>query len=782
MSLKKYFEITEDIKSLSGKTAEEIGSQVESAEYHVQDIIEEERYIPRVDFSDPANFARYGSAVEYYDQAIKRIYNEYPYDGSLRERLEWQNASTYIDLHIYDNLYPRTNGYAIISADGWGTQTSTADGYGLSGDLEYIYVKGGPNPNPNGSTPLSTQFTGSNYYEPDKNRVSNLEIDLATQGASLEFWLNKTSFITSSTEKEVLFDLWNGENSSSADYVRFRLELSGATDGLDPFLLTIYSGSTGFHQQSIAATTFTTASVADSNWHHYAVTAKSASSGVTTRFYVDGDLNNESTLGTAGINDTDSSSLRAYIGALIASPSGSTAAVGAGKLSGSVDELRYWKTQRSSKEIGRFWFTQVGGGVNTDPTPFTTTEESANVDLGVYFKFNEGITGVTATDSSVLDYSGRFSNGAWTGYTTNSRNTGSAIVLSNAAISEFKDPIIYSFHPEVVSLSSGLESSGSAHDVNNNASIYNSIPSWITEEDIEGSKNVKYLTQIISSYFDTLHLQIENLNQLKNIQYLSGSDKPLPFAEKLLSSYGFVAPEIFLDADVLEKLADRSEDLVYEKSLHDTKNIIYQNIYNNLNYIYKSKGTVKSFRNLIRCFGIDDELIKLNMYADNVQYEMRNNRRNVVVADKFANFNTAENKSATVYNYADSSNANSVGYVTSSTSLSDGYATTLEADILFPLKLDKSSTVYVNTNTISASLFGVHTAVNTASDTTWAASDASNFQVYAVRDELDSTNVKFVLTGTAGGSVPEISSVLYEDVYNNTTWNLSVRIRPEQYN
>ena len=30
MSLKKYFEITENIKSLSGKTADEIGSQVES--------------------------------------------------------------------------------------------------------------------------------------------------------------------------------------------------------------------------------------------------------------------------------------------------------------------------------------------------------------------------------------------------------------------------------------------------------------------------------------------------------------------------------------------------------------------------------------------------------------------------------------------------------------------------------------------------------------------------------------------------------------------------------
>ena len=115
-------------------------------------------------------------------------------------------------------------------------------------------------------------------------------------------------------------------------------------------------------------------------------------------------------MGSAGIDDTDSSSLRAYIGALIAAPSGSSASAGAGKLSGSLDELRYWKTQRSSKEIGRFWFTQVGGGVNTDPTPFTTTEESANVDLGVYFKFNEGITGRASTDSTVLDYSGRFFN------------------------------------------------------------------------------------------------------------------------------------------------------------------------------------------------------------------------------------------------------------------------------------------------------------------------------------------------------------------------------------
>ena len=133
----------------------------------------------------------------------------------------------------------------------------------------------------------------------------------------------------------------------------------------------------------------------------------------------------------------------------------------------------------------------MGGGVNTDPAPFIQTEVSANLDLGVYFKFNEGITGNSTTDSTVLDFSGRFSNGSWTGYTSNSRNTGSAIVLSNAAIKEFKDPIIYPKHPSVVSLLDGLQLSGSNYDVNNNAAIYHTMPSWIIDDDADGTGELK---------------------------------------------------------------------------------------------------------------------------------------------------------------------------------------------------------------------------------------------------------------------------------------------------
>jgi hypothetical protein len=785
MSIKKYFEVAENIQSLSNKSAHEIAAQVESAGYHEQDLIQEERFISRVDFSKPQNFARWGSAEEYYNQALKRIYEGYPYDGSLRERSEWHNESIDIDLYVFENRYPRTTGYGILSADGWGTG-NLVDGYGVPATPEYIYVKGGPNPHQVKETPYTIQFTGSNYYEPSKNRGSNLSLNLASNGASLEFWLKKSAYLEESP-REVIFDLWNGENSSSADYARFRLELTGnLTDGSTPFLLTAMSGTTGFYRQNISSTSITSASVGNDTWQHYAVTLKSASAGVTTRFYVNGALDKESTLGSTGINDVDSTALRAYAGALVTAVSGTTTPSSTkaadGKLSASLDEFRYWKVQRTSEEIGRFWFTQVGGGVNTDPIPFTTTEESSNVNLGVYFKFNEGITGRAATDSVVLDYSGRWSNGAWTGYTSNSRNTGSAIISSSAAVREFEDPIIYSFHPRVELLSTQLQLSGSTYDVNNNASLYKTIPSWISEEDEEGSGDVKNLTQILSSYFDSLHLKIESLNKLKDIRYLSGSaEKPLPFAEKLLSNYGLVAPDLFLDADILEKLLDRSEDKVYEKSLHDIKNIIYQNIYNNLNYIYKSKGTEKSFRNLIRCFGIDDELVKINMYANDVTYELQNNRRNVVVADKLVNFNNSDNTKATVYNYADPTNSNSVSYIDANSSLTGGFSTTLETEVLFPLKISEDSPSYVNTNTISSSLFGVHGTTLSATKTTWPGDDTVNFQVYAVRDELHSDNVKFVLTSSTGGYIPKLSSNLYQQVYNNTRWNLAVRIKPETY-
>ena len=76
---------------------------------------------------------------------------------------------------------------------------------------------------------------------------------------------------------------------------------------------------------------------------------------------------------------------------------------------------------------------------------------------------------------------------------------------------KFENPekIIYSSHPSVSALLQAKILEGRQHDHQNPASIYRSLPGWIAEEDEEKSKHLKYLTQIIASFFDDTYLQMQ---------------------------------------------------------------------------------------------------------------------------------------------------------------------------------------------------------------------------------------------------------------------------------
>ena len=119
-----------------------------------------------------------------------------------------------------------------------------------------------------------------------------------------------------------------------------------------------------------------------------------------------------------------------------------------------MDEFRYWKQARTDKQVANTFFIPIGGGTN---------DFDYNRNLGLYYKFNEGITGNDLIDNQVLDYSGRIANGVWYNYTSGSRQTTSAMVESGYALSEFKDPIIYSSHPAVISTLATLTATGSEY-------------------------------------------------------------------------------------------------------------------------------------------------------------------------------------------------------------------------------------------------------------------------------------------------------------------------------
>ena len=776
MSLKDLFGKTSE-KIISNKQLDQLSAEAESKYYLEETSKERQRYLPAVDFTRPANFSRYGSAEKYYTDAIKNIYQRYPYDGSKKEKIEWRNNSSQLDLYIFDKVYPKATGYVNL---GFGTISNTVISgttYRSSSLSQYIDFLGGPNAGEDNS------FDAGNIYDTTKNRESNLAF--SETGNTVEFWF-KDSAASGSAESDYqfcLFDLWNGNTTLTGSQ---RLTIEKRNSNPAYFGVSYRNGNTGgLYTDSIILDDYIINDM--SNWHHYAFVFKNNiddSTILDVELYVDGNVVSKKALNYTGISTIFANiDLKGRIGAYLADPndpnSNTTAWSGLGNAYGSFDEFRFWKAARTPQQIHRNWNTQIGGGTNTD---------DANTDLGVYYKFNEGIvdaTTINSLDTMCLDYSGRITNGTIVNYNTNVRSTGSAIDIYNNSEIEAKDPIIYSSNYLVANVLEEYAASGSLYDNNNNSNIYKSIPSWIVDETEEKNlPDLSNLVQIISSYFDTLHVQIENLPKIKDIKYLQEDNKPYPFINKILGSYGFENLEIFNNATFLEEILSKNEEYEFEKKLDEIKNIIYQNIYNNLTYIYKSKGTEKAFRNLIRCFGVDDELIKVNLYANNAEFEISDKYNYTTAIKKYINLNNTSSYSSTVYQLPISGDNKTRGYLSASTKLNDfgekiiyNIPLTHEAEILFPKNISYEFANFNIPDFTKISLFGLHEAPY--GDTSLnVGSDNFNYQVYAIKRNVGSKDVYFNISGSIGGYGFNLTSSYYNEVYDNQKWNLAVRFSP----
>ena len=121
MSIKKLFESVDASRNyLSNTDLKEAFKDVESSENVGAISTKQQTFVPQIDYSDPVNFAKFGSAQVYYKSAMDRITDYYPYDGSEYEVTEFYNKSLDIEKYVFNNLYPRTNGFARFSANGWG--------------------------------------------------------------------------------------------------------------------------------------------------------------------------------------------------------------------------------------------------------------------------------------------------------------------------------------------------------------------------------------------------------------------------------------------------------------------------------------------------------------------------------------------------------------------------------------------------------------------------------------------------------------------------------------
>ena len=95
MSLKSIFSSVP--KVVASQSLDTLGSEVESAEFIEQKQIDISKFVAPVDYSDPKNFAKFGLASKYYNDAYVRISQQYPYDGSLKEKTQFFNTSSNFD-------------------------------------------------------------------------------------------------------------------------------------------------------------------------------------------------------------------------------------------------------------------------------------------------------------------------------------------------------------------------------------------------------------------------------------------------------------------------------------------------------------------------------------------------------------------------------------------------------------------------------------------------------------------------------------------------------------
>ena len=88
---------------------------------------------------------------------------------------------------------------------------------------------------------------------------------------------------------------------------------------------------------------------------------------------------------------------------------------------------------------------------------------------------------------------------------------------------------------------------------------------------------------------------------------------------------------------------------------------------------------------------------------------------------------------------------------------------------------------YFSTPFLSSSLFGFHSCTASAPDFTWpAAKEDYDLQVYSIREEVESSNIQFMLTSSNSTLPLRLTSDLFYDVYENQKWNFAVRVLPEK--
>ena len=693
----------------------------------------------QIDFLDPADFARYGLAQEYYESGLEYLVTTFPYDKSWKEKQEWYAGLTLCDKYLYHNLLESSNGCAVFSPSGWGARVGAPGDYGEPVTKEYISFFGGPH-NPN------SEFDTSNIVNSTKNLVSNLSFGMAN---TIEFFMKRDQNAdpAGTTAYECICDIRNREVYGAPGFAGIEVFVHQPDLVTTPTFEVVLT-----HNFATFTTIYTGSEVSDGLWHHYAVTLFTNLMGTTVTIFVDG-VESASNSNMAMFVTNIEADLVGFIGA--SQTRDGVFPLGSCKLQATLDEFRFWKSIRTKDEIELYSRTCVFGGTNTS---------DENIELGVYYKFNEGITQLAAIDAYVEDFSGRGTRGTWVGYSSGSRVLGSAIEDGEFGKREEKDICPHVEHPSYIASLAEYSRIGEIHDAQNGHHVFRQLPRWVVAQDrTAGGKDLKRLAHVIGSFFDTLFILGYNGLYGQGQDYsFSGNVKP-EYNFSFLSSLGIRLSDILDNVSWSELALGANNKTSFESSVETVKRIILGNLANELDVLMKEKGTKKAVDSILRNFGPAESAVQPVVFVQNFPLQFGDKYKVEPTRKRGVDFSTELNTGAVVTHAFDTTESPFISAVGSDPEL---YNMTFQGRFIVPETMFKTN--------LKFSIFGVHGATLVPPLCEWTDASTDAFIVYVERPSLESKSGRFVLElrHTTGPVVT--TTDWFDNVFDNSTWAVDV--------
>ena len=576
-----------------------------------------------VDFSNFEEHVFFDSAIEKTNYAFKKIFNDFPYDGTKNDLINYLNNLDGYTKYILQKVFLKNIGY--LRFDG----TYQIDIIDRNGSLL------------------------NDYKKQIKTGLLNLHNNF---NFSFDFWIYPTS---TNNDNQIIFQKYSNNKGYTLflkDFANNKCNICFLIKNEDKVKHCFIKNSSDYLKLN--------------EWNHVNITFESSldeNKGSTSQIYINSipvkTINSDNDIikfdnsfnivkCTIGNGNYVTNSSFSYL-------SGENNDF---HFIGLLDEFRVFSNESRSREI-----------IAKEKNENITSKET----LRLYYRFNEP-SGNFTNNTLILDYSGNKLHGM-------SSLSQSNISLMRGIYNDIKsplkyekldnNPVLFPSNEEAINIQDNIIADAKRYDLNNPNSFWKLLPknlfvegsdfdnideTYITEEKINSSANLfktkskanqkmVNLFVIWSRFFDQFKLYIDSISKVIDVNYdtLNNNKKLdgilLPMALKLS---GFDFREI-LPYPILEKLNNKNlthEEVISDISIRQIQNNLWQRFLINSRDYLMTKGTLSSINSVFNSFGLESSrFISIKEFNGQNKFNIDNNLYPKKISHKEIDFGCGKN-------------------------------------------------------------------------------------------------------------------------------------------